>query len=227
MILLAATEGNLVFLIVAAIVGVINWLMEKNKKASGSGPTQAPPAPRQTPANPGSDEQERLRRFMESLGVPQPPQRPAQAQRPHPVAHPTAKPAQQIPQRVAQPIKGRMPSSRATAQTSAKVIRPPKRIVLQEQDEFARAGRIEAAASSIEKISGEFESMNVRVTMDPLTTPDRPAHLGIGNAGTTSVLERDGSPIAAKLRKLLHNPTDLRAAFVAMEVLGTPRGLQN
>ena len=69
--------------------------------------------------------------------------------------------------------------------------------------------------------------MNVRVKMEPMQTLERPAKMGTGNAGTTSVLERGGSPIAATLRKLLHNPTDLRAAFVAMEVLGTPRGLQS
>ena len=123
--------------------------------------------------------------------------------------------------------KGRMPSPHAAVQKAAKVVRPPKRAVVLEPEEFATAGRIEEAATSIEKISGEFSAMNVRVKMDPLHTPDRPAHLGTGNAGTTSVLERDGSPIAATLRKLLHNPRDLRATFVAMEVLGTPKGLQN
>lgn len=225
MIPLASIEGNVVFVIVAAVVGVINWIMEKSKKASGG--KQAPPAPRppQPPANAGGEsEQERLRRFLEALGVPQPPQppRPAQPQ----IAQPSTQQAQPILRRVAKDIKGRMPSPRAAVQSPAKAVRPPKRAAVQEPGEFATAGRIEEAAASIEKISGEFSAMNVRVRMDPVQSPDRPAHLGIGNAGTTSVLERSGSPIAATLRKLLHNPTDLRATFVAMEVLGTPRGLQ-
>lgn len=226
MIPLAAIEGNVIFVIVAAVVGVINWLMEKNKKASAA--KEPPPSarPPQPPANAGGEsEQERLRRFLEALGVPQQPQppRPVRQQTPRPA--PTQ--SQPIARRIAKDMKGRAPSPRAAVQNPPKAARSPKRMVVQEPEEFATAGRIEEAASSIEKISGEFSAMNVRVTMDPLQTPDRPAHIGTGNAGTTSVLERSGSPIAAKLRKLLHNPTDLRAAFVAMEVLGTPKGLQS
>jgi hypothetical protein len=89
-----------------------------------------------------------------------------------------------------------------------------------------RAGRIEEAASSIERISGEFESMNVRVAMAPVQTLERPAHLATSNAGTTSVLERGGNPLVASLRRTLTNPTDIRAAFLAAELLGPPRGLQ-
>lgn len=228
MIPLAGIEGNIVFVIVAAVVGVINWLMEKSKKESAA--KQPPPLarPAQPPANAGGEsEQERLRRFLEALGVPQPPQqqqsRPSQPQ----MAPPATKQVQPVPRRVAQDIQGRLPSPRPAAQKPAKVVRPPKRVIVREPEEFATAGRLEESATSIENISGEFSTMNVRVKMDPLQTPDRPAHLGTGNAGTTTVLERDGSPIAATLRKLLHNPRDLRATFVAMEVLGTPKGLQN
>ena len=226
MITLASAEGKIIFVIVAAIVGAINWWFEKKKKEkeSSAGPAQTSPRPQQPAANAGSDEQERLRRFLESLGVPQP----AQPQRPPPAATaPATKPAQQIPRRVAQPIEGRMQSPPPSVKKPAKQIRTPKPVRAPQPQEMARAGRIEEAASSIERISGEFSEMNVRVKMDPLQTPDRPAHMATGNAGTTSVLERSGSPIASRLRRLLHNPTDLRAAFVAMEVLGKPPGLQS
>lgn len=228
MIPLAAIEGKLVFLVVAAVVGVINWLMEKSKKASEGGQAQPSPGP-QTPAtNPGGEsEQERLRRFLEALGVPQPPQQPPPAQRQQPAAPPATRPSQQISQRVAQPLEGRMQSPRPNKKAPAKNVRPPKRIPFREPPEMTRAGRLEEAATSIENISGEFGAMNVRVAMEPVTIPETPAHMATGNAGTTSVQERDGSPIAARLRRLLHNPTDLRATFVAMEVLGTPRGLQS
>ncbi len=231
MIPLAAIEGNIIFVIVAAVVGVINWFVEKSKKTSGD--SQAPPSsrPQQPPANAGGEsEQERLRRFLEALGVPQQPQppRPTQQQPARSIPQQATQPGSQpMPRRITQDIKGRMPSPPAGVQKPARVARPPKRPVAKEREEFLTAGRLEEAATSIENISGEFSAINVRVKMDAVEGPDRPAHLGIGNAGTTSVLERDGSPIAATLRKLLHNPRDLRATFVAMEVLGTPRGLQN
>ena len=228
MIPLASIEGNAVFVVVVAVVGVINWLIEKSKKTSGSAPQQPSPRP-QRPADTaaGDSEQERLRRFLEALGAPQQPQAAPPSQRPQSVAPRPTKPSQEISRRISQPIKGRMPSPRSAAQAPTRTARASKPARVQQTEEMARAGRIEEAATSIERISGEFSGMNVRVEMEPVQTLGRSAPMGIGNAGTTSVVERGGSPIAATLRKLLHNPTDLRAAFVAMEVLGTPRGLQN
>ena len=226
MITLASIEGNIIFIVVAGIVGAINWWMEKKKKEkeSSGGSAQPSPRPQQSATNSGSDEQERLRRFLESLGVPQP----SQPQRPQPAAAaPATRQSQQIQQRVAQPIEGRMQLPRPAAKKTAKPARTPKPVPAQRRQEMARAGRIEEAAASIERISGEFSGMNVRVAMEPVQTLENTAHMATGNAGTTSVQERGGSPIASRLRRLLHNPTDLRAAFVAMEVLGTPRGLQS
>lgn len=230
MIPLASIEVKVVFMIAAAAAGAINWWLEKKKKESAGGPAQSSPRPQQPTANGGTDEQERLRRFLESLGVPQPaqqqPTRQTQPQQPA-ATPPATRQSQHIAQRVAQPIKGRMQSPRPAVKTPARVIHKPKPVRMQEPEEMGRAGRIEEAASSIERISGEFSAMNVHIAQEPVQGLDMPAHLAIGAAGTTSVLERDGSQIAARLRRLLHNPADLRATFVAMEVLGTPRGLQS
>lgn len=119
-----------------------------------------------------------------------------------------------------------MQTPRPAAKAPARVIRQPKPRPVQQQQDMPRAGRLENAASSIENISGEFGTMNLRSAMEPVPKTDMTVHFATGAAGTTSVIEREGSPIAARLRDLLQNPTDLRAAFVAMEVLGTPRGLQ-
>jgi hypothetical protein len=228
MICVATISGQLVFLIVAAAVGVINWLVEKGKKAKGGGTSQPP---QRSPAASGGgndSEQERLRRFLEALGVPQPP--PAQP-RPQPAPQqPRPKPAQAslphpVQRQVAQPIAGRMQGTTPQRKPAQQVIRRPKPVVA-EREEMHRAGRIEDAASSIERISGEFEAMNVRVAMPPVQTLDRPAHLATANAGTTSVLERDANPLVASLRRTLTNPKDIRAAFLAAELLGPPRGLQ-
>ena len=225
--LASGIEPKLIFVVVAAIVGVINWLIEKKKKdhEATNSPMQTPPRPQQPAAQGqgGTDEQERLRRFMESLGVPQP----AQAQRPQPAPAPAIVFPRQQPQisrHAAQPIEQRMKSPKPGAKARAKAM--PRPLPVREPEEMQRAGRIEEAASSIEKISGEFSAINVNVTMDPLNTPDRPAHLASGAAGTTSITERDINPLIASVRRLLQKPADLRGAFVAMEILGPPRGLQ-
>jgi len=96
-----------------------------------------------------------------------------------------------------------------------------------EAEEFPEAGRLEEAASSIEKISGEFEQMNVRVAMPPMQPLEAPGHLTSAFAGTTSVLQRPDSPLTESVRTLLRKPSDIRATFVAMEILGPPRGLQS
>ena len=221
MIPIAAIEGQLVFLIVFAVIGVVNWLFEQRKKGSGSPSPQPPAAPRQPSGGAGNDsEQERLRRFMEALGVPQPKQSQPQPQRqtpatqqPRPFRGTTIAPA-----RVRQP---------QLAKPAPRVIRQPQTRVVIAQAEMARAGRIEEAASSVERISGEFSAMNVKVEMPPAETLERPAHLATANAGTTSVVERGGNPLVATLRRTLTNPADIRAAFLAAELLGPPRGLQS
>ena len=206
MILAAAIEAKLIFWLVIAVIGFINWLFEKKKKVSGD---EAPRQPReQRPQQTGAgneSEQERLRRFMVALGVPQP-QQPRQI------------PATPKPQ----PFRGTAVVRKRQMQTATK---PAQKII--RQPEMPRAGRIEEAASSIERISGEFGTMSVSVPMPPVETLERPSRLATANAGTTSVLEREGNPLVASLRRTLTNPTDIRAAFLAAELLGPPRGLQS
>ena len=230
MIPLAIIEGKIVFMVFAAVVGVINWWLEKKKKESQSGSPQ-PPAPSHKPIAEGAgkeSEQERLRRFLEALGVPQP-QAPQQQAQPRPQPARPVPPQASLPhpvqRQVAQRIEGRMQGAKPVRKRPPQSIRPTKPVV-PAREEMHRAGRIEEAASSIERISGEFETMNVRVDMPPVQGPVRPAHLASANAGTTSVLERDGNPLVASLRRTLTNPTEIRAAFLAAELLGPPRGLQ-
>ncbi len=228
MIMLAAIEGNLIFLIVAAAAGVINWWLEKKKKESKSATPEPPPEPTDsaTPdAARGSEEQERLRRFLEALGVPQgqqqppPPQPKPQTPRPQPVQPPRPRP-------VPQPRERRMQTPKPVAKPVTRVDLPAKRPVIQYPEEFAEAGRLEEPASAIERISGEFRAMNARVAVPAVHHGEGPAPREPQNAGTTSVLEREGNPLVASLRRTLTNPTDIRSAILAAELLGPPRGLQ-
>jgi outer membrane biosynthesis protein TonB len=227
MTVLADISGQFIFFIVFAAIGVINWWLEKKKKEAES---DSPPSGRpQSPATGGSgneSEQERLRRFLEALGVPQPPAPPPVQQplpRPQPVAPPPGPRLRPVPRPAAQTMERRMQSPKP----AAKVIRRPKPPVVPEAEEFPEAGRIEEAASSIEKISGEFEQMNVQVAMPPVQTLEHPARLATEFAGTTTVLRREDSPLTTSVRAMLRRPADIRTAFVAMEILGPPRGLQS
>ena len=226
-----AIEGKLIFFVVAAVVGVINWWLEKKKKESQSDSPQ-PPAPSQQPVSTGDgdpSEQERLRRFLEVLGVPQPP--PPQQTQPRPQPPPASQPMRPMPaptslphpvqRQATQRIEGRMQGAKSLQKPPQKITRRKAPPVFALPEEMHRAGRIEEAATSIERISGEFETMNVRVDMPTMQMPKTTA-----NAGTTSVLERDANPLVASLRRTLTNPTDIRAAFLAAELLGPPKALQ-
>jgi hypothetical protein len=223
---LASSSGQFIFFIVFAAIGVINWWLERKKKQAES--DLPPPGRAQSSPTGGSgteSEQERLRRFLEALGVPQPPAQPPvqQAPRPQPVAPPPEPRLRPVPRPAAQSMERRMQSPRP----AAKVIRRPKPPVVLEAEEFPEAGRLEEAASSIEKISAEFEQMNVRVAMAPVQTLEHPAHLASAFAGTTTVVSREDSPLTGSVRAMLRRPADIRTAFVAMEILGPPRGLQS
>ena len=63
--MLASTEGQVVALVIAGIIALINWLTKKNESA------EAPPAPRaRPPQTDAGAEAERMRKFMEALGLP-------------------------------------------------------------------------------------------------------------------------------------------------------------
>ena len=231
MILAADIPGNLIFLIVFAAVGVVNWWLERKKNQAAANGKQSPsrPQPRaNAPATGGDSEQERLRRFLEALGVPQqpgPPQPPPQARPPvtQPVPQ-TQAPAPRAIRRAVEPIRrAHMPEPRRipTPPRAAAAYRPaPLRPAIPEPEEMQFAGRLEESASSIENVSAEFQHM----TMAQLGVP---AHLA-DTASTPATLTRNAAaPVIESLRLALRTPSDLRTAFVTMELLGKPRGLQS
>lgn len=225
MIFLADIPGNLIFLIVMAAVGVVNWWLEKQKKNESS--QQDTPPVRHAPLAGGESEQERLRRFLEALGVPQQPGTPQpapQAPAPAPVPRPasTPRPAA-VPdrtfQRPAAPSREQRPFRPKPFIPAPRPVRVPVR----EPEEMAEGGRLEEPATAIENISGEFERMNVAVTMQPIgALPDTSTQ-----SAPAIVTRRANAPIIESLRLALLTPSDLRTALVTMEILGPPRGLQS
>ena len=224
MILAVNIPSNLIFLIVFAAVGVVNWWLERKKKQSGSDEQQSPPRPQPRaggPAPGGESEQERLRRFLEALGVPQ---QPGQTQ-PRPVRQITPAPA---PRAITKPVeparRAHIPEPRriSPAPRPAEPQRPQprKRPPIHEVEQMQRAGRLEEPASSIEGVSSEFQHM----TMEQLGVP---AHLAETPATPATLVRNAAEPVIESLRLALRTRTDLRTAFVTMELLGKPRGLQS
>ena len=64
-ILASSIEGQIVFLVIAGIIGLINWLTKKNESGSATPTPQARP-----PQTDADAEAERMRKFMEALGLP-------------------------------------------------------------------------------------------------------------------------------------------------------------
>ena len=84
-ILASSIEGQIVFLVIAAIIGLINWLTKKAE--SGAAPPVAPPRSRPGDSDP---EAERMRKFMEALGLPA-------DQAPRPIPRPAAPRVKAVP----------------------------------------------------------------------------------------------------------------------------------
>ena len=106
MMLAASIEGSILFLVIAAIVGAINWIANRAKTGKDAPPAQ----PRQSTFQPQAQasresEDVRMRRFLDALGVPAGQQAPPRAA----AAPPLPKPRPPI---VARPIV--RPAPRAT-----------------------------------------------------------------------------------------------------------------
>ena len=216
MILAFDIPPKLIFLVVFAAVGVVNWWLERKKKQAGADESQSPPRPQPRtggPAPVGESEQERLRRFLEALGVPQPP---AQSQ-PSPVR-------QVAPRAITRPAeptrRAHIPEPKRIPQATRPATPYRQRPSVPEAQGMQRAGRLEQSASEIEGVSTQFQHM----TMAQLGVP---AHLAETPSAPATLVRNAAAPVIESLRLALRTPADLRTAFVTMELLGKPRGLQS
>ena len=67
--ILASGEGQVVFLVIMAVIGVINWISGKLNAGNKKAPPGPSPSAEPRRANADSEE-ERMRRFLEALGIP-------------------------------------------------------------------------------------------------------------------------------------------------------------
>ena len=238
--MLAAIDLNLIYVIAAAAYGVFAlWNDLRQKKAAAEeearqaeGRSQSTPnRVEKTPAPAATSEEERMRKFLEALGVPSPtqtpPLRPPQSQppAPKPISPPPPKPASptMAPRPVAMPIPRPMMPRPAAPKP---VPLPP--VIAREAPVFTEARRpveVEAEGPGAvgDHLSTAFSQMHAEQAAD-VGLPSI-VTAASGNAPTTGVAARFVSAQGYALRELLRSRESLRAAIVVSEVLGPPKGL--
>jgi hypothetical protein len=200
---LAASEGNAIFVIIALIVGAIgHWNEMRKKKQEAAERSSAPPTrPPVRPDNTSESEQERLRRFLENLGVPAPAQQ--KPERVQPAPRPVTAPTQVVKRATQQP--------RPPKQKKPRVAEP---LPLESQD----LSRLEEPASAIDQVSAQFAAM-----AKGLDVPQPVQSSASVSEGLT--LDRPQNTLNVALRAMLTSPQNLRAALLAREILGPPKSL--
>ena len=182
---------QLVVILIAAVVGILNWML-KRQDFGGSQPPD--PTLRNPPAE---SEEERMRKFMEALGMPAgsaPPKMQQRRIQPRQEAQP-AQPLtpRRVKQRRAEPMVFSAKSTTAPAPT--------------------------AESRSTEPAPGPVPALyEVNLHEQSALKPQVATMAAAVSVGACN----DATTLAALLRK----PESLRTAFVLKEILGAPRALQ-
>ncbi len=236
MILAAAITEQWLYFIAAAAYGVFVWWNNQRNKGSESDqgdvkPRQDLPNPRESaaPPKPAESEQERLRRFLEALGVPaaqqpQPP-KPAPSAQPRPVVQPAPPRQVQVltPRSIATPAAREVqppPVLRPRAAPSRPVPRTVPVVKLPEPLESMDPGRLEESAQAIEQVGPGLGRMAQEMRTMSGTSQAPEASPGAANALFTATQARS-------MVEIFRKPETLRAAILAQEILGPPRSLQS
>ena len=226
--ILAAAGFNLevIIYIAAAVWGVISWFRQRNAPPEqGSGDEFRPAFPQSAPRpiQQGESEEERLRRFLEALGVP------SEQAPPKPRPQPPVQQPKPLPRTVPQPQRPTVVQPRPTFQQPRPIPQPKPRPVLQEQEEIPLAGRLEEPAAAVESVSTEFDAMAAGVALPPIAElQTRQDVVGLQavtamDAVTGSAHERPVAVAAKSVQAMLRSPESLRTAFVLGEILGPPK----
>lgn len=215
--ILAAGDGNWGVLVLMAVFGLISWLSSKFNESKNPPASGKPSSPAASPKGPITDpEEERMKKFLEALGIPtdapeprrevrrEPvePQRPQPTRRPLPVPPIVAQPpAWPKPQKREVPAPPPLPPSRRRSLDEAPAPSAPAETITLAALEVPAVAGYETVSSSISAVPHEK-----RTVLAPLP---------------------EGAPLAELVRRGLSSPEQLRTAFLLSEILGPPRGLQS
>ena len=200
---------NIFFLALLAVVGLVRWLSamaeaKKNREAEKRAQDPAPNAP--IPRAPATTEEERIRRFMEALGMP------SSAPIPKAAAPHTA-PEAPAPKRKLQPIDPfplPLPTPPPVIVSTAPA--PP---LLPTRQTTVLAAPAQARASSTRR-PAEFDVWDI----DEVTAEDAPASGGGARSGDRPTTQQ------TSLATRLATRDALRDAIVLREIFGPPRSMQ-
>jgi hypothetical protein len=220
MVTLAATDfGDYLFLVIMLVFGLINWVTNKLKEGKAKPPPTVARTPRPTDTAPHTrtSEEERMRRFLEALGVPSDDaERPA----PQPVPQPVPLPPPIAPRtapaasRTAPPPLPREQPSRDEADTTDE---PAEHIRLPEL-QTATVREFETVSS---RASADADGDFVTVSSAISAVPACPRHPETAPA----TLPEHRTSASALLEKL-RSRTDVRTALILSEILRPPRSLR-
>ncbi len=208
MITLAAGGGDYIFLVVMLVFGLINWLANKVKEGKAPPPeadTTATPPRRDAP--PSADpEADRMRRFLEALGVPgDAPETPA------------APPISQRARLAPRPLPPPLPPPEYSFHEEDATPEPVEHVPFHEL-QTRTVPEFETVSSRVSADPhGDFETLVAEIsaipTVDRLADTPLPERLIVTDAGT--------------VRATLRSPANVRTALILREILGPPRSLQS
>jgi len=214
--ILASIEGTIGAAVLVLLMLAIRWVgsrfSEKRPDAQG-GKQSVPKSAAALGARKGDSEEERMRRFLEALGIPAdgveesrrqtpPPLRPAQRREPSVKPVPPIVVTSSPPRRVPPVTHRPAPAPAAPKVEPPSQLQPPTLEVQLPALQTPEAPEFQTATSQISAIPGESAH----------------AHAATGQS----------EPSSRELwREALRSPEGLRSAFILREILGTPRGLQS
>jgi hypothetical protein len=216
---------QLIFILIVGAVGLVNWILKQKQQQQGGGDVFTPPAstPRRSQppvtrpvAGSGSDE-ERMRKFLEALGIPAETARPAQPQQ-RPAPLPQARRAVQPPP--VRPSPPRMPRRAAPA--------PPPVPVVETRSEGPQIDVKDTPPGREAEPIFETVSSRVAAATEQPTLPEKIIH-GVEPGSASSPAAAAKSPSlqpSGPLDEWLRSPAGIRRAIVLREILGQPRALQ-
>ncbi len=220
MTFLAAVEGNLIFFLIAGVIGLIKWLSQKNETPDAGSPG-GPPSPQSPVRSGGGSEEERMRKFLEALGVPadQRPPPPIQ-RRVTPSAPPTLPNIQPRGPVVAEPVFPSYTKKRKASRKSVPPTLPPRPAYAEPPPVVETAAEKFHFRELQTNLVPEFQTESSHVTAIPFEA----SHADMRDAYKT-VSELPLERPAGNIRELLQSRGSLRNAVLLREILGPPRGL--
>lgn len=239
--LAASFEGNLIFILIAGAVGVINLLLERQKKKKEQEEIEYRQRQTQTPATnkrpiattTQQSEEERLRKFLEALGVPAPPTNTPSIPKPAPAPPPPQYRPIPPPRTIVPPVQRQQPP-RPQYQPQIRRQRqehrpPPPQPVFEKEmasmEDEGTSGNLVQTGTSIEQIRKDFD-MDVLPAMDVSATTRANDKL-VASAYVLPSTESVPSANTGNLLAALRSPQNLRTLILVREILGPPPSLQS